>query len=34
MEPWVLNHAYGTSLPAQSRASPGKIMGWSDWVFG
>ncbi len=32
-QPWVLNHAYGTSLPA-STGGAGKILGWTDWVYG
>jgi hypothetical protein len=32
-QPWVINAAYGTSLRAVSPASPGKVMGWTDWVF-
>ncbi|QEC49151.1 hypothetical protein FSW04_17250 [Baekduia soli] len=33
-QPWVLNHAYHASLPETTPAEPGKIMGWTDWVFG
>jgi hypothetical protein len=33
-QPWLLNHAYGTHLPAQTPTSPGKIAGWTDWTFG
>jgi hypothetical protein len=30
-QPWLLNHAYGTSLPVQAARS-GKIMGFTDWT--
>jgi hypothetical protein len=33
-QPFVLNHAYGTALPASGPARPGKILGWTDWVYG
>jgi hypothetical protein len=32
-QPWIINHAYGTSFPA-SHGGPGKVMGWTDWVYG
>jgi hypothetical protein len=31
-QPWLLNHAYGASLPARTPSSPGKVMAWSDWT--
>lgn len=30
-QPWLLNHAYGTDLPASSPTRPGKNMGFTDW---
>jgi Alginate lyase len=33
-QPWLLNYAYGTSLPALSPSTPGKNMGWTDWTLG
>ncbi len=33
-QPWLINSAYGTSLRATAPAGVGKIMGWTDWVFG
>jgi alginate lyase len=33
-QPWVVNGVYGTSLRAVSPAHAGKVMGWTDWVFG
>ncbi len=30
-QPWLLNHAYRTQLPATSPSTPGKVMGWTDW---
>jgi hypothetical protein len=33
-QPWLINRAYGTSLPESAPASQGKIMAWTDWVFG
>jgi hypothetical protein len=33
-QPWVINKAYGTSLPATAPSGAGKVMAWSDWVFG
>jgi hypothetical protein len=33
-QPWLLNHAYGTSLPAESPAALGKVMGFTDWTHG
>lgn len=32
-QPWLINHAYGTSLPA-GVASPGKLLGFADWLYG
>ena len=32
-QPWLINHAYGTHLPA-SHGGPGKVFGWTDWVYG
>jgi hypothetical protein len=31
---WLLNHAYGTALPATTPARHGKVLGWTDWVYG
>jgi Alginate lyase len=33
-QPWVINSAYGAHFPAISPAGAGKVMGWTDWVFG
>jgi len=33
-QPWVINSAYGTRFRVVSPAGAGKIMGWTDWVFG
>ncbi|MGZ4276372.1 MAG: CBM96 family carbohydrate-binding protein [Solirubrobacteraceae bacterium] len=33
-QPWLINSAYGTSFPATAPAGIGKVMGWTDWVFG
>ncbi|MDP9346153.1 MAG: alginate lyase family protein, partial [Actinomycetota bacterium] len=33
-QPWLINSAYGTRFPATSPAGVGKIMAWTDWVFG
>jgi hypothetical protein len=33
-QPWVINRAYGTNFRKTTPAQPGKIMGWTDWVFG
>jgi hypothetical protein len=33
-QPWAINHAYGTSFPAATPARHGKILGWTDWVYG
>jgi hypothetical protein len=33
-QPWIINRAYGTSLPAASPGGVGKVMAWADWVFG
>lgn len=33
-QPFVINHAYGTALRATAPARPGKILGWTDWVYG
>jgi len=32
-QPWLINHAYGTSFPASKPAQPGKVMGWTDWMY-
>jgi hypothetical protein len=32
--PFVLSHAYGPRWPVPDRARPGKILGWTDWVYG
>jgi hypothetical protein len=29
---WLVNHAFGSDFPAQSPASSGKNMGWTDWT--
>jgi hypothetical protein len=33
-QPWLLNYAYGTGLPAVAPSTPGKNMGWTDWTHG
>jgi hypothetical protein len=33
-QPWLINHVYGTSFPATAPAEPGKVMGWTDWLYG
>jgi hypothetical protein len=33
-QPWIINRAYGTTFRASTPASPGKIMGWTDWSLG
>jgi hypothetical protein len=33
-QPWVINSAYGAHFRAISPAGAGKLMGWTDWVFG
>ena len=33
-QPWLINHAYGTTFPAQPVMQPGKNFGWSDWLWG
>jgi hypothetical protein len=33
-QPWVVNHAYGSALPATTPARHGKILGWTDWIYG
>ncbi|MEP6953695.1 MAG: alginate lyase family protein [Solirubrobacteraceae bacterium] len=33
-QPWLINSAYGTKFPATAPAGRGKIMAWTDWVFG
>jgi hypothetical protein len=33
-QPWLVNHAYGTALPAATPARHGKVLGWTDWVYG
>ncbi|MBI3184611.1 MAG: hypothetical protein HYZ28_20945 [Myxococcales bacterium] len=30
--PWLINHAYGTSFPTANPARPGKNMGWTNWT--
>lgn len=32
-QPWLINHAYGTHLAATD-GGPGKVFGWTDWVYG
>jgi hypothetical protein len=32
--PWLLNHAYGVSLPTAPATLPGKGMAFTDWMFG
>jgi hypothetical protein len=32
-QPWLLNHVYGTSFPADAPAHPGKNLGWTDWLY-
>jgi hypothetical protein len=31
-QPWLFNCAYGTQFPAETPASPGKGMGFTDWT--
>jgi hypothetical protein len=33
-QPWLINHVYGTSFPTVAPAPPGKVMGWTDWLYG
>jgi hypothetical protein len=33
-QPWLINHAYGTSLPAAQGGYSGKVLGWTTWVYG
>jgi PKD repeat protein len=33
-QPWLINHAYGTSFPAVAVTRLGKNFGWSDWLWG
>ena len=33
-QPWLVNHAYATALPAATPARHGKVLGWTDWVYG
>ncbi len=33
-QPWLINHAYGTNLSAQSPAHGGKNFGFTDWLYG
>jgi len=33
-QPHVANYFYGVSFPAPVPSSPGKNLGWTDWVFG
>jgi hypothetical protein len=32
-QPWLLNHVYRTSFPADAPAHPGKNLGWTDWLY-
>ncbi|HET9223810.1 MAG TPA: alginate lyase family protein, partial [Roseiflexaceae bacterium] len=32
--PWLINSAYGTNFRAAKPASPGKNLGWTDWIYG
>jgi hypothetical protein len=32
--PWVINRAYGATFPTTPVTSPGKLMGWTDWMSG
>jgi len=31
-QPWLINHAYGTTFAAPAQAQPGKNMGWTNWT--
>lgn len=31
-QPWLVNHAYGTTFPTALPAREGKNMGWTDWT--
>lgn len=33
-QPWLINHAYGTSYPTLPVTVVGKTFGWSDWLWG
>ena len=33
-QPWLINHAYGTTLPAQPVMRTWEEFGWSDWLWG
>jgi hypothetical protein len=33
-QPWLINHAYGTALPAAQGGYAGKVFGWTTWVYG
>jgi hypothetical protein len=30
---WVINHAYRTNFPTVASASPGKNIGYADWLW-
>jgi alginate lyase len=31
-QPWLVNHIYGSHLPAVTPTRPGRNMGWTDWT--
>jgi PKD repeat protein len=33
-QPWLINHAFGTSYPTVPVTSLGKTFGWTDWLWG
>jgi len=33
-QPWLINHAYGTSYPTEPVERMGKTFAWSDWLWG
>jgi PKD repeat protein len=33
-QPWLINHAYGTTFPAEPVTRVGKNFAWSDWLYG
>ena len=32
-QPWLINHAYGTSYPTEPAIRMGKTFAWSDWLW-
>ncbi len=31
---WIINRRYGANYPLNEQARPGKIMGWTSWLYG